>query len=146
MKIFLLRITVAGCLLGFPMAGFSQCKTFTKSQCMDLLENYTGNGQYNGAVMFEGEEATMMQTFYSNQSYRVVVCGQKPIADSLYFEVMDYRNKLIYSSHKTHSSTFDFNVESTQQLKIRLIVPHGRKEEQLKENGCVSVLVGFKNK
>lgn len=147
MRTSFLRIAVVCCLLGVATGSYSQCRNFTRDQCMNLLEGYISNGQYNGAVMFEGEEATMMQTFYSNQNYRVVVCAQKVISDSIYFEVMDYHNQVVYSSEKTRSPIFDFNVESTQQLKIRIVVPNGqRTEQQLKQNGCVSVLIGFKNK
>lgn len=146
MKTVLFHIAASCVLLSISTVVSAQCKAFTKTQCADLLGNYTSNGQYNGAVMFEGEQATMVQTFYSNQDYRLVVCPQNSIADSVYFEVMDYRNSLLYSSRKSRSRTFDFNVESTQQLKVRIIVSRMSLGDQLKKNGCVSVLVGFKNK
>jgi hypothetical protein len=123
----------------------AQCKGFTKRNCAGELKNYNDNGQYNGAVMFEGEEATLMQTFYSNQEYRLFVCTQESIEEGMYFEVKDYRNNLIYSSQGKNSKVFDFNVESTQQLKVEVIVPgKGAGATQIKKNGCVSILVGFK--
>lgn len=137
-------LTLAITAAAMDVAG--QCKSFTKRRCMGELGDYNNNGQYNGAVMFEGEEATLRQTFYSNQNYRLTVCSQESISDKLYFEVLDFRNDLIYSSQGKDSQLFDFNVESTQQLKIRIVVPDAELPTNIKKNGCVSILVGFKNK
>ncbi|GAB5538174.1 MAG: hypothetical protein Salg2KO_02770 [Salibacteraceae bacterium] len=126
--------------------GKSQCKVFTKKRCMKELDEFTNNGQYNGAVMFEGEEATLMQTFYSDKNYRMLVCAHPSIEDAMYFELLDYRNNLIYSSEGTGNAEFDFNVESTQQLKVRIVVTDGQPDSQIKKNGCISVVVGFQEK
>lgn len=123
----------------------AQCKNFTKRKCLSELDQYTGNGQYNGAVMFEGEEATMVQTFYSGKDYRLFVCAHPVIADSLYFEVSDYSKNLIYTSADSRDPSFDFSVESTRQLNIRVILPDMGTSNELKKNGCVSILVGFKD-
>ena len=47
-------------LAGISESASAQCKNFTKKKCLSELSEYTGNGQYNGAVMFEGEEATLV--------------------------------------------------------------------------------------
>lgn len=133
------------CLFGLSMDLQAQCKSFTKRKCMKQLEDYSSNGQYNGAVMFEGEEATLMQTFYSTHEYRLIVCAQPSIADSMYYEIQDYRGKVVYSSKDAESSIFDFDVESTQQLKIKVFIP-GRSAGMIKKNGCVSILIGFKER
>lgn len=127
-----------------PQLASAQCKSFTKKNCREPLEDYTGNGQYNGATMFEGEEATLSQTFYSGQEYRLFVCSHESISDSLYFEVMDYRKNVLYSSRGKEEKIFDFSLESTQQLKIRVVVPDLGTANNLKKNGCVSIMVGFK--
>tara|TARA_B110000046_G_scaffold114886_1_gene122083 strand:- start:7006 stop:7344 length:339 start_codon:yes stop_codon:yes gene_type:complete len=110
---------------------------------MKDLGEFNSNGQYNGAVMFQGEEATLMQTFYSGQKYKLMICSQSSISESLFFEVQDYRNNLIYSSDGTDKNDFEFDVESTQQLKIRIVIPDNVSGSQIKKNGCVSVIVGF---
>ena len=125
-------------------AASAQCKNFTKKNCLSELADYTGNGQYNGAVMFEGEEATLVQTFYSGKDYRLFVCSHPSISDSLFFEIRDYRKTVIFSNKEKDSKTFDFSVESTQQLFIRVAVPEMGTANELKKNGCVSILVGFK--
>jgi hypothetical protein len=141
-KLGIFSLILAG-LFVFNYEVQAQCKTFTKKKCIGELEDYNSNGQYNGAVMFEAEEATLMQTFYSGQKYRLFICAQ-PSIENLFFEVKDYRNTLLYTSERTGSNIFDFDVESTQQLKIRIVVPDGGSGSQIKKNGCVSVLVGFK--
>jgi hypothetical protein len=121
----------------------AQCKSFTKKKCISNLGDYNSNGQYNGAVMFQGEEATLMQTFYSGQKYKLMICSQSSIAEDLFFEVQDFRGNLIYSSDGTDKNFFEFDVESTQQLKIRIVIPYDGGGSQIKKNGCVSVIVGF---
>jgi len=132
-------------LAGISESATAQCKNFTKKQCLSELSDYTGNGQYNGAVMFEGEEASLVQTFYSGKDYRLFVCAHPAIADSLFFEVRDYRKQLIFSSKEKGSNSFDFSVEFTQQLFIKVAVPEMGTANELKKNGCVSILVGFKD-
>jgi hypothetical protein len=142
-KITLIGLTALLVLLGSIQNINAQCKSFTKKRCLSELGDYSSNGQYNGAVMFQGEEATLMQTFYSNQKYKLMICSQSSINESLFFEVKDYRNNLLYTSEGTGSNIFEFDVESTQQLKIRIVVPGDESGSQIKKNGCVSVIVGF---
>jgi hypothetical protein len=143
---YLLTVLLSGLILVGSMGeGFAQCKSFTKRKCLGELGNYTGNGQYNGAVMFEGEEAKMVQTFYSGKDYRLFVCAHPAIADSLYFEVSDYSKNMIYSSKESGDAFFDFSLESTRQLNVRVVVPDMGTSNELKKNGCVSILVGFKD-
>ncbi len=132
-------------MLGNIVYTHAQCKLFTKKRCLDMIDGYTNNGQYNGALLFEGDEATMIQTFYSRQDYRLAVCSQSILSDSVYFEVLDFGDNLLYSSRGKESNIWDFNLESTQQLKVHVVVPRLRSSNSMKQNGCVSILVGFRN-
>ncbi|GAB4376142.1 MAG: hypothetical protein Kow0075_02990 [Salibacteraceae bacterium] len=132
-------------LLAMHTSVLAQCKVFTKKYCIDKLEDYNNNGQYNGAVMYEGEEASLVQAFYSGQRYRVYVCIDDEIAENAYFEVMDYQKHLIYSNRENRNPIFDFKLESTQQLEIRVVIPKSENSDELiQKNGCVSIVVGFK--
>jgi len=122
----------------------AQCKTFTKRKCMSELDGYNHNGQYNGAVMFEGEEASLNQTFYAGQKYRIRACIQEVISEKAYFEVYDYRGNLLHTTDG-QVAQFDFAVETTQQLKIRVVIPDMGTGNGMKKNGCVSIIVGFQN-
>lgn len=113
--------------------------------CLPDIAPFVHNGQYNGAVLFEGEEATMVQTFYNNHNYRLMACTQSLLSDSVYFEVSDFDGFLLYTSQGKAKPYWDFNVESTQQLKIRLVAPDQQTTSDIKQSGCVSILVGFRD-
>jgi hypothetical protein len=143
-SILLYHLTAVFSIVLISFSAQSQCKSFTKKHCLSELTEYTGNGQYNGAVMFEGESASLVQTFYSGKDYRLFVCSHESIRDSLYFEVKDYKRQVIFSSKEKKAKYFDFSVEATQQLYININVPEMGTGNELKKNGCVSILVGFK--
>jgi hypothetical protein len=144
MKTYTLALSLV-MLVALQFSANAQCKMFNQKKCFSTLQTYTNNGSYNGAVMFEGEEATLTQTFYEGQDYRLVLCSQEVIASVAYFEIRDYANNVIYTSKDANSNVFDFSVESTQSLKMRIAVPNIGTDPNLKQNGCVSVIVGFKS-
>lgn len=121
----------------------AQCNSFAKKKCVPTLAPYTHNGQLNSTSLAPGETAELAMTFYSGQNYRLIVCAQ-PILEGVYFKLKDHEHKEIYSS-KDKESLFDFNVKSTQQLFIEVVVPEAKKGAgDITAAGCVSVLVGFK--
>ncbi len=133
-------------ILALGMTGFqhlsAQCKTFTKNDCKPKLDPYIYNGQLNSAVLNEGDVAELMLTFYSNQDYRLVVCGV-PELGKIMFRLVDNEGKEIFSN-KDHNyvDTWDFHTNSTQQLTVEISVPE-TSTSQLAKTGCVSILVGF---
>ncbi len=133
-------------IIGITLAGYqtanAQCKTFTKNDCKPKLEPYIYNGQLNSAVLNEGDVAELMLTFYSNQDYRIVICGAQELG-KIMFRLLDAEGKEIYSN-KDHGyiDTWDFHTNSTQQLMVEVSVPETSTGE-LYKSGCVSILVGF---
>lgn len=122
----------------------AQCKEYTKKHCFSLLEDYINTGAYNGAIMHEGEEAELTQTFYEGQEYRLLVCANDSISEILFFEVLNADGDILYSSEETKSNKFDFGVETTQALKVRIVAPNVGTDLKKKKSGCISILVGFK--
>jgi len=145
MKTIHTLIVLLGVLIGINSEGYSQCKTFTKNDCKPLLSPYIYNGQLNSAVLNEGDFAELMLTFYSNQSYRIVVCAA-PELGKILFRLIDDKGKE-YFSNKDHDYTgiWDFQTKSTQQLIVEVSVPESNSGELIK-SGCVSILVGFLDK
>jgi hypothetical protein len=129
-------------LIPFGING--QCRGFTKKTGRPLVEPYIHNGQMNSAVLFPGDSAEIMLTFYSEQQYRLVICTEEQLGDVSY-QVSDIERNLIFDSKNSDSKVFDFKVESTQQLVISVAVPESENTHDLKYQGCVAVLVGFKN-
>jgi hypothetical protein len=123
-----------------------QCKTFAKTTCLPELGSYTHDGNYHAAVLSEGEEAELYKTFYSDMEYRLSLCAEATIP-SVEFMVYDSNRNLIYSSKDANNArTWDFKLESSQQLRIVIRVNTSSSQGVTPASGCISVMFGFKLK
>ena len=124
----------------------AQCKGFAKKMCKLELIPYIHDGNYNAAILTEGEEAELYKTFFSDQEYRLAVCGSDNM-DPIEFKVIDANRKVLYSNKDHNLSKFwDFKLESSQQLKIVVKVPVSESETMEPQSGCVAIMFGFKEK
>ena len=73
----LLVLVVSFVLLG--TLSYGQCRTFAKTECKPSLEPYVHDGIFNATELSEGESAELYKTFYSNQNYRIAICGDKQL-------------------------------------------------------------------
>ena len=64
-----------------PFQGQSQCKSFAKKVCKTELIPYIHDGNYNAAILTEGEDAELYKTFYAGQNYRIYICGSDALPD-----------------------------------------------------------------
>ncbi len=127
-----------------PVLANAQCRAFTKNKCLPLLEGYVQNDNYNSAVLVPGDEAELLLTFYSGKDYRIVV-GSHPVLGDVEFELVDTNDEMIYSNKTAdNKSVFDFKMSNTQQLIVRVRVP--KQDGAISHEGCVTVLVGSKEK
>lgn len=128
----------------FTASGNAQCKSFAKKECLPELGSYTHDGNYHAAVLVEGEEAELYKTFYSDMDYRVVISGESKLP-ALEFKILDASKNVIYSNKdKENKTTWDFKLQSSQQLKIVVKVPSSNKPEETPVSGCVALMFGFK--
>ena len=112
-----------------------------------MLAGYVQNDNYNSAVLVPGDEAELLLTFYANKQYRMVLCGH-PRLGNVDFEVLDVNQELIYASKDATTedkNIFDFKMATTQQLIVRIRVPEATQESAIIPEGCVSVMIGFKD-
>ncbi len=122
----------------------AQCKTFIKNECKPKLDPYIYNGQLNSAVLNQGDIAELMLTFYSNQDYRIVVCNDN--LGDVTFRLLDIEGKELFTNaDHGYTDTWDFSTNSTQLLTVEVSVPENTTNDETK-SGCVSILVGFKEK
>ncbi len=136
--------TVFACLGNtFSISSFAQCTSFTKKKCMPELLPYIHNGQMNTVTLAPGESATTKASFFSGQDYRILVCPHK-ILENVYFEVKNAEGELIYSSKESKKEDWNFNVATTQELIINVVVPKAESPNGMVQGGCVSLLVGFR--
>jgi hypothetical protein len=144
----ILRITpiIALFILGITVNANAQCKAFAKKVCLPELGTYTHDGNYHAAVLVEGEEAELYKTFYSDMEYRVAICGEEKLP-KVEFKVLDSNKNVLYSNKDNdYSPTWDFKLQSSQQLKLVVKVLTENKPEDTPASGCVSIMFGFKLK
>jgi len=122
----------------------SQCKSFAKKICKLELHPYIHDGNYNAAILTEGEDAELYKTFYADQQYRIAVCGSEALP-RINWQVLDLnRNVLFDNSKNDNTTTWDFNLEASQQLIIFVKVESSSTSSELEIlSGCVSIMFGI---
>jgi hypothetical protein len=124
----------------------AQCKAFAKKVCLPELGSYTHDGNYHAAILVEGEEAELYKTFYSDMDYRVAICGEEKLPD-IEFRILDTNKNVLYSNKDAnYARTWDFKLQSSQQLKLVIKVSSFNKPGETPASGCVSIMFGFKVK
>lgn len=133
-------------LLSTALTVNGQCKAFAKKVCIPELGAYTHDGNYHAAILVEGEEAELYKTFYSDMEYRVAICGDEKLHE-VEFRVLDANKNVLYSNKDAnYSRTWDFKLQSSQQLKIVVKVNSFNKPGDTPASGCVAIMFGFKVK
>jgi hypothetical protein len=131
-------------LLAIPAQ--AQCKGFAKKLCKLELTGYIHDGNYHAAILTEGEEAELYKTFFAGQKYRLAICGSETLPAIEYQVVDAYKNVLYDNSQHNMAGTWDFTLESSQQLKILIRVPVPETKSEFPNSGCVSIMFGFQDK
>lgn len=144
------RIKVASVLILIVIAsGLSvngQCKAFAKKTCLPELGSYIHDGNYHATVLSEGEEAELYKTFYSDMEYRLAICGDEAIPP-VEFTVIDADKNILFSSKQSNNTrTWDFKLQSSQQLRILVRVGSSGTNGGKPTSGCVAIMFGFKIK
>jgi len=146
MKKLIQGIFLLSVLAFLPTAVNAQCKGFAKKICKVELSPYLHDGNYHAAILTEGEEAELYKTFYSDQEYRIAICGSDALPD-IQFEVIDANKNVLYSNKsKNYERIWDFRLDSSQQLKISIKVLSVHDNPVEAESGCVAIMFGFKEK
>ena len=124
----------------------AQCKAFAKKVCLPELGPFVHDGNYHAAVLVEGEEAELYKTFYSDMEYRVAICGEDKLPN-VEFKVLDANKNVLYSNKDANfAKTWDFKLQSSQQLKLIVKVSSFNAPGDTPASGCVSIMFGFKMK
>jgi len=131
-------------LIGAVYTAQSQCRMFTKKKCMPTLLPFLHNGQMNNIMLFPGETASLSMTFFAEQEYRLVICSQDILGDGVYFVVKTESGKEVYSSEHEENNAWDFNVASTQNLVVEVVIPADDETlHAIETAACVAIIVGF---
>ncbi len=136
------RLSLCIAVLSLLSASASaQCRTFTKRNCLPVLEGYAQNDNYNSAVLIAGDEAELSVTFLPSTEYRVAVCAH-PVLGDVTFDILDQQGIRIWSNSKGEDHV-DFSLQHAQRLRFRIQVPDS--DAAILHEGCVSLLVGSKD-
>jgi hypothetical protein len=146
MKKYLPYIISLAVLVVFNISVNAQCKGFAKKLCKLELTGYIHDGNYHAAILTEGEEAELYKTFYTGQNYRLAICGSETLPAIEYQVVDAYKNVLFDNKKHDMAATWDFKLESSQQLKIVVKVPVSAKKAEFPNSGCVAIMFGFQEK
>lgn len=144
--IFIKSVSTVILMFVFAVGVHSQgCKGFTKNKCLPSLTPYTNNGQMNSTTLFEGDSASLRMTFYSLLDYRLLVCAHPILGDKVRFRVSDTDGEELYNSVEGGKDSWDFRVNSTQELIIDVVVPEDPSNaNNIPPSGCVTVVLGFR--
>ncbi|MEE2837295.1 MAG: hypothetical protein VYD51_00475 [Bacteroidota bacterium] len=136
------RLSLCIAVLSLLSASASaQCRTFTKRNCLPVLEGYAQNDNYNSAVLIAGDEAELSVTFLPSTEYRVAVCAH-PVLGDVTFDILDQQGIRIWSNSNGEDHV-DFSLQHAQRLRFRIQVPDS--DAAILHEGCVSLLVGSKD-
>lgn len=136
------RLSLCIAVLSLLSASASaQCRTFTKRNCLPVLEGYAQNDNYNSAVLIAGDEAELSVTFLPSTEYRVAVCAH-PVLGDVTFDILDQQGIRIWSNSNGEDHV-DFSLQHAQRLRFRIKVPD--TDAAILHEGCVSLLVGSKD-
>jgi hypothetical protein len=146
MRIFKSILLVAFFVFAYSGSVDAQCKAFARKDCLPELGSYTHDGNYHAAVLVEGEEAELYKTFYSDMEYRVAIVGDSKLPP-VEFRILDANKNVLYSNKdNNYAKTWDFKLQSSQQLKLVVKVSSFNKPGEAPVNGCVAIMFGFKMK
>ena len=142
MNIKMKHTTLLIALVGlFAAQADAQCRSFTKRNCLPILDGYVQSDNYNSAQLYPGEAAELELRFAGGVDHRVAICSH-PILGDIACKVTTEDDQEIWSNENGENS-FDLMSENAVRLKILVTVPD-QPEASLPPIGCVSVLVGTK--
>ena len=130
----------------FAITGHAQCLTFAKKVGKPKLENFIHDGNYNATILGIGETAELYKTFFKGQKYRIAISKIETLP-SIHFRLVDQENNILFDNKDyNYTDIWDFSVETTQMLIIKLkVIEDYSNTESNDIKGCVSVLFGIEN-
>lgn len=130
-------------LLSSSLLTFSQCKSFTKKNCLPALQPFISNGQINAAKLAPGESAELQISFSKGLKYRLLLCTSDFLGEVEMIILDQNKNKLFNDQVEKNTSFWDFMAETSQVLTIQIKAPKNTSENELMGLGCVTIMSGF---
>ena len=120
-----------------------QCKGFVKKNCGEAMGDYVPGESFNAAKLFPGDVAEVDMTFISEVDDRLLICSHEMLGD-IQFQLSDEEGEVLYdNADHDFKESFDFRMEGTQTMKLKLMVPEN-EDSKINPQGCVAILLGRK--
>jgi len=95
--------------------------------------------------MYPGEEAEIILNFNKGLSYRLLLCVDDYLEKGIY-QITDLADKVLHKDTLTDVFAIqDLEVDQSQALKLNLQFPQKNNTTGIERNGCVTIMVGFKD-
>ncbi len=139
-------VLITGIVLLFFGVFFSeargQCSSFARAVVKPDLTPYVHDGNYNAAILGEGEAIVLRKTVFNGQKYRLVVKGV-PDLPGVRFRLVDENDNILFdNANHDYVSHWDFDVQGTRTLSVEVAVLEDEASEKT-TGGCVAVLFGL---
>lgn len=107
------------------------------------MGDYVPGESFNAAKLFPGDVAEVDMTFFSEVDYRLLICSHEMLGD-IQFQLSDEEGEVLYdNADHDFKESFDFRMEGTQTMKLKLMVPEN-EDSKINPQGCVAILLGRK--
>lgn len=115
---------------------FAQCNRID-NECAPDLHPYISDGQYYHAKLSGNETAEFKTTFYANETYKIVACGEQGLGD-IQYKLFDANYNMIFDNADfENAATWEFKFSSTDDFYIQAKLLDGVA------TGCAVLLIGF---
>lgn len=103
-----------------------------------FLGDYSWDGRYWRAELYDGEQTEVYYTFFRGLRYRLIPCGNSSEKAGLAMRIYDANRTLLIDTgtQGEQRSYWELELSSTQLLIIQLYYPRG--------DGCAALLIGHK--
>jgi hypothetical protein len=142
MKVKIITAILMICVSAYTVD--AQCRSFAKNSCETQLEGYMVSGRMYGGFVTQGQEMELNVVLNGGQKYRLVNCS-KPDLGKVQVQLLDSEGNIIFdNADHDMAQNWDFDVKSTQEFKIRTIVPGATKSTSSSVRDCSILILGSK--
>lgn len=160
MKRNLIFIPILFLSLFYSQSSFSQCQEYIEAVAEWELEPYLLDGNFQARIVYEGDSIQVTRTFLAGNKYKISVIGMDMFMKNITITDADgfivYKNYLIGKEEPEYfesnsgemimnvgTNYWEFEPETSQNLKITVEVEQVAKKKKLRIQGCLGVVVGF---
>ena len=123
-----------------------QCNDFAKKKVLSQLDTtkYTHDGYLNTIQLEEGENFMVYKPFFKGKKYCIIVANSEKLPNPKVIVKLN-DNKILHTSTGDKSiQMWEYMPKENQNLVVSVTIPV--KNEQQKNTGCITIIVGYSKK